>query len=116
MEPDGIGLYQINGKERLFLFEFHNGNDAKRILQQLIRHGQVMARGLYSVKYQVESVAKVVTLFEQKCCMEKAMDLFMAHPQLRALQRYFLFNHQEKLQQGLDHGWLSPDGTPAIFA
>ena len=115
IEPDGLGVYKYNEKDVIFIFELHNGNDAKRAIEQIARHYNILVAGLYSIQNQVSSVARVIYLFEQKSCMEKVMKLFMADSRLRQLSDYFLFNHQENINIGFTHNWQTPAGKPRHF-
>jgi len=115
IEPDGVGLYIDNGIRKLFLFEMHNGNDANRAIKQIEKHYQAMVMGLYSIKYQVSRVARIVYVFEKQTCMEKVMGQFMANPKLQKLKKYFLFNHIDNLERRFPTYWQSPNGDRVRF-
>lgn len=75
-EPDGIGLYFANTQPHLFLFEQHNGVDAKRAINQIIHHCYGLANGAASEQFKLNKPVKIYYVFEHESCLKAALNHF----------------------------------------
>ena len=115
MEPDAHAIYQANGVFHTFLFEQHNGKDAKRAIKQIEQHCLGLMSEAYTIRFTRRDQALVVYLFQNRSCMSVVMKAMMASPQMRRMQHLFLFKHEEELKSGFAAEWHHPDGTATSF-
>lgn len=113
--PDGVGKLQKEGEDFIFLFEQHNGKDAKRAVKQILTHAQAIAEGSASIKYNHPKGVKVVYCFEFEACMKSAIKDLYHNYNLSPIFDYFLFKTTEQMKRDFGKNWLKLNGQNANF-
>ncbi len=98
-EPDAIGVYGDDHRFYTFLFEQHNGMDAKRAIEQINNHCNLLGNSGYTYQIGKRSPVRVAYVFQHSCCMQSVMKKMMESPALRLFKHSFLFKTEEELQQ-----------------
>ena len=112
--PDGI--FQLEGtptphKKELYLFEMYNGDDTKRVVQQLKKHGQAIGLGTPSIKFGLHKAHRVLAVFEKEGNMKAVLKRVSQMPYFSQISDYFLFKSLEELDSGnFFEGWWNLEG------
>jgi len=71
--PDAVAHYQTHNRSFLFLLEVSLGRDAKRVIEQLYAHIQVLEEGIASQAFNIDHGHFIVCVFEYESCMKAVM-------------------------------------------
>lgn len=113
--PDGIGLFRTPERPYLFLFEQHNGKDAKRAIRQILAHCVAISEGVASDKYFINTASRVFYVFEDKACMLATMAELRELEDFEGFDRHFLFQTTAIIEANFADGWLYTDNTRTPF-
>lgn len=107
--PDALFLLQSTERERLFLFEMHNGHDTLRLLKQLHKHAHALV-GRYThrkLNYDSQKSYSIILLFEHTSTKQAFIKrLIKKGAAFRDIQQFFLCKSMEEMNQGdFDLGW-----------
>lgn len=108
--PDGITRVSIHGKEQLFLIEVHKGNNTKRITEQLNRHIDAMAQGVFTQRYDHPRASFVLSIYEKQGILESVRQRMLEIADFKAFEGVFLFNTLEQIKQDFAQGWIHANG------
>ena len=107
-EPDGIGLYFANTQPHLFLFEQHNGVDAKRAIKQITHHCYGLVNGVASEQFKLNKPLKIYYVFEHESCMNAVLNHFENDKWLMKFKGHFYFKTYQSLLGNFDERWKIP--------
>lgn len=107
---DGACMFAANGRKYLFLLEFYNGMDTKRVIEQLHKHAVAMSDGSPSVKYGYDRGNVVTVVFEKASAKTAAMTRMRTDKAFDAFRRHFLFKSLEAVESDFARGWELFDG------
>ena len=109
--PDAAFLLSSLEKERLFLFEMHNGSDTFRLLKQLHKHAFALVRKFTHKKFKYPNDKSYTTLllFEREGTKKAFIQRLIKEGQaFTEVQNYFLCKSLEDLEiKPFDTGWLT---------
>lgn len=112
LDPDGMGLYENNGKPKITLIETYNGKDTKRVIEQLRKHIYVIKHGLAAIKYNVEAPTRVCCTFENENAIKSVLKRLQDDPyfQFKNIEYYFFFGVAEKVWTDFEHSFVNLNG------
>lgn len=113
LDPDGIGVYENNEKAKITLFETYNGNDSKRVIEQLRKHLYVIKHGLAAEKYKVEAPTRVCCTFENYAALQNVLKRIEKDPyfQFDGLEFYVFFGVAEQVWQDFERSFYNIFGV-----
>ncbi|MBT3844136.1 MAG: hypothetical protein HOD58_02405 [Gammaproteobacteria bacterium] len=80
VEPDAVGVYRAHGLFHTFLFEQHNGKDAKRAIRQIEQHCLGLSDDSYAIRLTQNDTVHIVYVFQNPTCMSVVMKAMLASP------------------------------------
>ena len=107
-EPDAIGLYFANTQPHLFLFEQHNGVDAKRAINQITHHCYGLANGAASEQFKLNKPLKIYYVFEYESCLKATLNHFENDKWLMKFRGHFYFKTNQSLISNFADNWQKP--------
>ena len=90
--PDAITKIRLNGIVKIFTFEIYNGQDTKRVVQQLHKHLQSLQEWLPSITLDEKKGSKVLLLFDSSSCMNAVIDRISKGDSFTHFKNLFLFS------------------------
>lgn len=112
--PDAIFKLQSQQKQRLFLFEMHNGNDTFRLIKQLHKHAYALIEKHTHLAflYPPEQSYTILIVFEKGSTKNAFIKRMMKEGSSFAqIHQYFLCKSLEDLEQyHFDEGWSTVFG------
>jgi len=111
--PDLAILLLKQSKERWILFELHNGNSKKRIIDQIKAHAICLVSLSAHKKYKIESTRfyYILIVFEQESVM-KAVIMDISKNQLyKNVSQFFLCKSKLALNSNFLNGWTDLRGS-----
>lgn len=103
--PDINAKFTIDNKEYFFLFEQHNGNDAKRLFEQLYIHIHAMSKKAVSSKYNYKKPYKVVVVCEEKSVKDSVIKRLQKEEGIEYYNNFFIFKTNDELEKGFYNNW-----------
>ncbi|MEN4052703.1 hypothetical protein [Sulfurimonas sp. NWX79] len=97
---------KVDGEIKIYTFEIYNGQDTKRVMQQLQKHIRSLQEGLPSVTLNEKKGSKVLLLFDSTSCMRAVMDRVKSESVFMNFKNLFLFNDTQTLKTQFD-SWCS---------
>ena len=112
IEPDAIFGYR-NGQDKpyLYILEVFNGNDTKRVVQQLTKASQAIIEGLAGDKYHMPVATRLLATFENESNMKAVIERLSQDEnfQFDGIDKFFFFALAETIKE--DFGvWLNLKG------
>jgi hypothetical protein len=98
IDPDGILAYQTDTATRLFVLEVANGQDSKRVVEQIARNLFASYKGLVGDKYLIPQTATLLVVFDRPELLKGTLQRVASDPQLRrfeGMDKYLFFNLQQ---------------------
>lgn len=112
IDPDGIFMLDCaDGEKRLFCLEVSNGDNTKRILDQIEGHIKSLHFSAPSRKYGHDYGSRVIWLFQEEGTMRAVIRRFHTLPSAREQKNHFFFKclHDISADQ-LFKNWYDIDG------
>ena len=113
--PDINAKFIINDKEYLFLFEQHNGDDAKRLFEQLYVHIHAISKNAVSSKYNYKKPYKVVVVCEEKSVKDSVIKRLVKEQGIEHYNNFFIFKTNDELKEDFYNNWTLINGEKANF-
>ncbi len=113
--PDSIYTIGDKTNQRYLLFEFHNGKDKQRILDQIEQHAIVLT-GLYTHhKYKIpkNKFYYILIVFEEKSVMNGVISKLKEDKRYKNIVSFFLLKHLSELNENLFLDWINLKGDYA---
>jgi len=107
--PDAIMKLRLNGEIKIYTFEIYNGQDTKRVMQQLQKHIQSLQEGLPSIVLDEKKGSKVLLLFDSPSCMRAVMARVCGESIFLNFKNLFLFCDTQTSNTQFN-SWCSCDG------
>lgn len=107
-EPDGVFMYQKQDKNYLFILEVFNGNNSKRVIEQIKKSSQAIIEGLASDKYNHKAPARLLCTFELESNMKSVIENLRVDEdfQYAGIENFFFFSIAEQTWQNFDN-WIN---------
>jgi len=102
---------RLDGEIKIYTFEIYNGQDTKRVMQQLQKHIQSLQEGLPSIVLDEKKGSKVLLLFDSSSCMRAVMARVCSESIFLNFKNLFLFCDTQTSNTHFD-SWCSCDGKP----
>ena len=108
-DPDGILSYTYRDKQRLYIVETYNGNDSKRVYDQLKKMSPAIIGGFCAMKYELEIGVRVLSTFDHEPNMVATMKRMVADPYFQKLRPFYLFQTAVEVHKDFNT-WVDMDG------
>lgn len=112
--PDINAKFTINDKEHLFLFEQHNGKDAKRLFEQLYIHILAISKSVIFEKYNYKKPYKVVVVCEEESVKTSVIKRLQEENGIKNYDSFFLFKTNDELDNFYNN-WTLISGIKVNF-
>lgn len=108
IDPDVIFMYEKpNGSRLLYCLEVFNGNDTKRVVEQLKKVLSAVKHGLPTKKYNHNKDSRILATFEHESNMQAVLKRLSEDSALpKGAEKYIFLNVAEKVHQDFGHKWL----------
>lgn len=113
--PDIITKFKISGRDYLFLFEQHNGDDTKRLYKQLAVHLKALTNGVVRKQYNFEKSHRVAVVCEKKSVKESILVRLRESEEFNNFHKFFIFKTNEELQDDFFNNWTQLDSKTVQF-
>lgn len=113
--PDINTKFSIDGKEYLYLFEQHDGKDAKRLFEQLYVHIVAISKGVVSQKYQFTKSHRVVVVCEFESVKNSVIKRLEKMDAIEHYNNFFIFKTNKELQKDFFKDWTLISGEKTTF-
>jgi hypothetical protein len=113
--PDVNMEFSLDGQKYLYLFEQHNGNDAKRLFEQLLVHFDAISKKAVSKKYNLKILHKVVVVCEYESVKHSVMQRFQREKGIEDYYNFFIFKTNAELANDFYNNWTLINGEPVTF-
>ena len=113
--PDINTKLSIDGKEYLYLFEQHDGKDAKRLFEQLYVHIIDISKGAVSKKYQFTKSLRVVVVCEFESVKNSVVQRLQKIDAIEHYNNFFIFKTNEELREDFFNNWTLISGEKTTF-
>lgn len=91
IRPDANVLFDKSWKSHLLCLELHMGQDVVRICQQLKQHVQAISMWAPSIKYNLPTSNRVLSIFESSSCMFSTIERISEDQYFTFMKDHFLF-------------------------
>jgi len=100
LKPDAIfSVLDTDRKAFLFCVEYHNGDEVKRIEQQLQSHVSALKIGSPSQKYDLTIGHRVLNIFRKETVMHRTLERVQNNVLFHFMGDHFLFIALEEFKQ-----------------
>lgn len=113
--PDANTMFSVDGKEYLYLFEQHNGTDAKRLFEQLFMHINAMSDGAVARKYDIKKSHRVVVVCEYESVKKSVITRLQQGKGIEYYNNFFLFKTNAELEEDFYNNWTLLNGKKSTF-
>ncbi len=113
--PDINAKFTIDDKEHLFLFEQHNGKDAKRLFEQLFIHIHAISAKAISSKYNYQKPYKVVVVCEEESVKTSVIKRLQKQDGIEHYNNFFIFKTNNELLEDFYSNWTLIDEKKVNF-
>jgi len=113
--PDINTKFSLGGKEYLYLFEQHNGKDAKRLYEQLITHIKAISKGVVSEKYSLEKTHKVIIVCEEDSVKNSVIKRLQKANKIEYYNNFLIFKTNSELEEDFYNNWTLISGEKVSF-
>lgn len=103
--PDINLKLSSNKDEYIYLFEQHNGKDAKRLLKQLSIHILAIADGVVSKKYNSHKAHRVVVVCEEESVKTSVIKRLQKLDNIEFYNKNFIFKTNLEVQMDFFNNW-----------
>jgi len=113
--PDVNTKFSIDNKEYLYLFEQHNGEDAKRLFKQLYVHVIAISKSVVQKKYKFQKSYRVVVICEFESVKASVIKRLQKLDNIEHYNDFFIFKTNEELQEEFSNHWTLISGETSSF-
>lgn len=113
--PDISTMFSIGGEKYLYVFEQHNGMDAKRLFEQLYVHIIAISQRAVSKKYNVKILHKVVVICEHESIQQSVLKRLQAEKEIEHYNDFFIFKTNAELENDFYNNWTLLNGKFTTF-
>lgn len=113
--PDATTMFSLDGQKHLYLFEQHNGQDCKRLLEQLQIHSHAIHKKIISEKYNLKNSHQVVVVCEYESVKDTVIQRLLKIQNIGYYNNFFLFKTNVELDKDFYNNWTLIDGTTVNF-
>jgi hypothetical protein len=113
--PDINAKFIIEDKVHLFLFEQHNGNDTKRLFEQLYMHILAISTKAVSSKYNYKKPYKIVVVCEKSSVKDSVIQRLKKESGIEYYDSFFLFKTNDELEENFYRNWTLISGEKVDF-
>jgi len=113
--PDVNTMFSVGEKEFLYLFEQHNGKDAKRLFEQLYIHILAISKGILSKKYDIKKPHMVVVVCEHESVKKSVIQRLQLEKGIEHYNNLFIFKTNSELEEDFYHNWTKISGELTDF-
>lgn len=114
--PDANTMFSVDDKEYLYLFEQHNGTDAKRLFEQLYVHINAIANGAVAKKYDIKKSHRVVVVCEYESVKKSVITRLQPEKGIEHYTNFFIFKTNAELEEDFYHNWTKISGEQTTFS
>lgn len=108
-------MFSLNGQKHLYLFEQHNGNDVKRLFEQLCVHVLAISRETLYKKYDLKKSHKVVVVCELESVKIAVIQRLQKEANINHYNNFFLFKTNIELEEDFYNNWTLINGETVNF-
>lgn len=113
--PDVNTMFSLDGEKYLYLFEQHNGADAKRLFEQLYVHIIAISQGAASKKYNLKKLHKVVVVCEEASVKNSVIQRLQDEKGIEDYNNFFIFKTNAELEANFYNNWTLINGDLVTF-
>jgi len=115
--PDLIFNIERNGCQRLLLFELHNGNDKKRIIEQIRNHALALVSLNCHEKFKIEKhrYYNILLLFEESQVQKAVIEHVKNDIWYKDVAKFFLCKSLNQEYDSLLGNWTDLDGNSSAI-
>lgn len=113
--PDISIMFSLDGKTYLYVFEQHNGTDAKRLFEQLYVHIIAISQSAVSKKYNAKMLHKVVVVCEYERVQQSVLQRLQKEKGIERYNDFFIFKTNAELENDFYNNWTLLNGEPSTF-
>ena len=113
--PDINAIFVHNDTKYLFLFEQHNGKDAKRLFEQLFTHINAIFAKAIALKYDYKQPYKVVVVCEEKSVKDSVIERLRKLDGIEHYNNFFIFKTNIELEEDFYTNWTLINGEKTNF-
>ncbi len=113
--PDINTIFSLDSKEYLFLFEQHNGKDAKRLFEQLYVHIMAISESVVQEKYNLQKPHKVVVVCEENSVKNSVIQRLKKTDGIKHYYNFFIFKTNSELEEDFYNNWTLINGEQVSF-
>jgi len=107
--PDSIFILSNQSKKRIFCLELHRWHRVLKIEKQLKSYGYVLAWGIVSEKYWIQSDPYILIIFEKESCLETTLERVVANSFYTYLRKHILFKTYDEFFRDPLSSWINLD-------
>lgn len=113
--PDINTIFTVNNKEYIYLFEQHNGKDAKRLFEQLYVHIIAISKRVVSEKYNRKNSHTVVVVCEYESVKNSVIKRLQKERGIEQYNSSFIFKTNLELEKDFYNNWTSISSEQVTF-
>ena len=113
--PDVNTMFSVDDKKYLYLFEQHNGTDAKRLFEQLYVHIFAISKGVVSKKYHIQKSHRVVVVCEYESVKKSVIQRLQKESGIEQYNNFFIFKTNAELENNFYDNWTLISGEHSNF-
>ena len=113
--PDAVSKFNIDGAEYLYLFEQHNGESTKRLIEQLNIHCIALAEKTATRKYNFGKSHRVAVVFEHESVKNATINRLQAMEEFKRFYNHFIFKTNDEIKKDFVNNWTLIDGSKVSF-
>lgn len=114
--PDVNTMFSLDGQRHLYLFEQHNGKDAKRLFEQLYVHILAISKGIVSEKYNYGKRShKVAVVCEERSVIYSVLQRLQKVSGIEQYNNLFIFKTNTELEEDFYNDWTLISGEVVNF-
>ncbi len=113
--PDVNTMFSVDDKEYLYLFEQHNGTDAKRLFEQLYVHIIAISKEVVPKKYNIKISHTVVVVCEYESVKKSVIQRLQKEKGIEHYNNFFIFKTNAELEDDFYDNWTLISGEKSSF-
>lgn len=113
--PDGMAMIETNERKHLFALEVYNGQDTKRVIEQLEKHRVAISDGSPSMKYGFDRGNFVAVVFDSAESKNAVIKRMRENSNFQNFKDYFKFRAIADFKESFYDDWELFDGSKVNF-
>lgn len=113
--PDGAGMLETPERKHLFLLEVYNGNDTKRVMEQLEKHLVAIGEGSPSIKYNFDRGNFLAVVFDTPEAKNAVIKRMQETQKFKEFKNHFRFKTIADFKNSFYDAWELFDGSKVNF-